>query len=106
MIRNTPRSSLFPKRVLFFFLMIRQPPRSPLFPYPTLSRSGELSEPGLAPTWPAQLAPAIPRLIVPAGGGRSGVATARAERQARRQEARGDRERARGPGAQIGRAHV
>src|SRR5258707_226857 len=39
MIRRPLRSTLFPYRVLFFFLMIRRPPRSTLFPYPTLFRS-------------------------------------------------------------------
>src|SRR2546426_11408494 len=39
MIRKTPRSTLFPWSVLFFFLMRRRPPRSTLFPYTTLFRS-------------------------------------------------------------------
>src|SRR3712207_7216288 len=33
--------------LFFFFLMIRQPPRSTLFPYTTLFRSEDLSQPPL-----------------------------------------------------------
>src|SRR5258707_13318777 len=39
MIGLTPRFTLFPDRLFFFFLMIRRPPRSTLFPYTTLFRS-------------------------------------------------------------------
>src|SRR5256885_14829919 len=37
-----PNQATNQKRQKFFFLMIRQPPRSPLFPYTTLFRSATL----------------------------------------------------------------
>src|SRR5256885_16905070 len=43
------RRSIYPDRILFFFLMIRRPPRSTLFPYTTLFRSAHEARPGSDP---------------------------------------------------------
>src|SRR5260370_2718935 len=44
MKRQSYKSTLVLKRVVFFFLRKRRPPRSPLFPYPTLFRSGRTAD--------------------------------------------------------------
>src|SRR2546426_7240751 len=74
MTRRPARSSLSPRRVLFFFLMIRRPPRSTLFPYTTLFRSPAgtpAAGSGLVQGW--QLPPPRAAGPVPVGSSPAGL---------------------------------